>query len=118
MSYDGWIMLRVSEDDAHELEDVGNYTSNVSPMWTHALTEAMGGTRTPLSATEGWSCERAAPVLAQALAVMERDADALRALEPSNGWGDYAGALKYLGRVSALCDRFSKVDGAYLHWWV
>jgi hypothetical protein len=117
VSYDGWIMLRIAEDDAHELEEIGNYTSNVSPMWTLALTEVMGE-RTRLSDTEGWSCERAAPILAKALAVMERDIDALRALEPSNGWGDYEGAAKYLGRVSALCERFSSVPGTYLHWWV
>jgi hypothetical protein len=117
MSYDGWIMLRVSEDDVHELEEIGNYTSNVSPMWTLALTEAVGE-RTRLSDTEGWSCERAAPVLARAVAVMGRDWEALRALEPSNGWGDYEGALKYLGRASTLCERFAQVEGTYLHWWV
>lgn len=120
MSYDGWIVLQLADDDAHELAELGNYTSNVSGMWAHALTEAMPPGTPPLrlSDTEGWTCAAAAPILARAVEVMERDEAALRAFEPANGWGDYEGALKYLGRVARQCQRFAGVAGASLHWWV
>lgn len=116
VSYDAWIALRVpGEDpaDAPTVLDLGNYTSNVSPMFRHALTAAMGR-RTVLGDLDGWRCGVLRPLLSVAVFAMVRDREQLLPLEPSNGWGDYAGALAYLRGIAEGCARFADVDGAVL----
>lgn len=144
MSYDGYIVLRVQPEgyqpdgDAWELlpsqleetclAEVGNYTSNVSGMWARAL-EATAGDAAPrrardeavsLSATDGWTCERAAPVLIAAAGWMRGHRAELVDLNPENGWGNYDGALDYLERAAALCRQLATVRSdhgqSYLRW--
>lgn len=118
MSYAGWIKLPLpGQDKSHVLTELGDYTSNVSPMWRWCLSVV---TESPLqlSDTQDWTCEQAAPVLEKAVAVMEAERPRLEAMNPENGWGDYDGALKYLRNVAEAARSFAGLPGAYLDWWV
>lgn len=105
MSYDTSILL--GEDDA---EEIGNYTSNVWPMFHRALPgpyegggryDGTGATdpRGGLPGLSGLTCAAALPLLDAALQEMHAREAEMRALEPSNGWGSYSGAVEYLRRI-------------------
>ncbi len=99
MSYD--IDLEIDtggpEDTWPIAVEIGNYTSNVSPMWRTAL----GGKS--LREFHHASCSEAAGPLAEAVARMEADPAAYEEMNPSNGWGDYEGALAYLRALAEAC---------------
>lgn len=121
--------LVIDTGAGHEAEAfcVGNYTSNVSPMWTHALGvpdrpcfNEDGSPRMASRLVDGeWErfhlhdhglrvlhgapCSEAAGVVARAVERMEADPDFYRQWEPENGWGDYEGALAYLRRLRDGC---------------
>lgn len=111
MSYD--ISLRLSIDtggpEPHDLElvDVGNYTSNVARMWSDAL----GHRLADFHDRTGGDCLDA---LNAAVDKLTADPARYRAMEPSNGWGDYDGALAYLTRLRDACAAHPK---ATIHIW-
>lgn len=76
--------------------DIGNYTSNVSPMWTHALGYELADLKDRLAAD-------ALPDLQRAVAAMEADPDKYEAMGPTNGWGGYEGAHRYLRDLRDAC---------------
>lgn len=98
MSYDGWI-AKPGVDDG-ELADLGNYTSNVSGMWAEAL-------GMQLRDTDGMDVATAAPILRAGVDAMKADPDGYRLRYPTNGWGDYDGALRYLERTATACEDFA-----------
>lgn len=117
MSYDGGIQM--PDPDSGELTylvSFDNYTSNVSPMWRAAM-HAVTGEEMRLQDTAGWTAERAYPVLVQAAQWMREHAAQLEAMNPANGWGDYAGALRYMEHVAEHCRMNRQIPGAVLHWW-
>lgn len=105
MSYDVTFVADVGADEAACLEDGWrNYTSNVSPMWY----EALGGITlgdlidaTPVAAD-------LEPKIREAIAIMSEAPYHFRAMNPSNGWGDYDGALDYLKWIAERCARWPK----------
>jgi len=105
VSYD--ISLHATVDlggpEPHEFcaTDIGNYTSNVSGMWTEALGHRLGDLK---DKTAG-DCIDA---LKQAVDAMEADPAKYRAMNPANGWGDYEGALDYLRRLWVACASYPK----------
>lgn len=104
MSYDIWLVIDTGapEDDWPEVVEIGNYTSNVFPMWVKAL----GGVS--LSEFHNAPCSEAAGPLAEAVKRMEADPAAYQAMNPPNGWGDYEGALTYLRRLAEACAKHPK----------
>lgn len=104
MSYDVYLMIDTGapEDEWPTAIEIGNYTSNVSGMWRKAL----GGIS--LREFHHVNAAEAAPKLAAAVTEMEADPDAYREMEPSNGWGDYEGALAYLRRLAEACAKHPK----------
>jgi hypothetical protein len=145
MSYDGYIYLRVAEptpvpDGVHPWEvvddsevllyEIGNYTRNVSGMWSAALEATSADVEdvprrerdgyVTLSATDGWTCAKAAPTLRAAAAWLAAHREEMLPLNPGNGWGRYEGALDYLQRAADACTRLATVRSdhgrAYLHW--
>ena len=79
-----------------------NYTHNVCPMWElagvwEALYESDGQQAAELISTleKGYEAMRASPA-------------AYCALNPSNRWGDYSGALKFLQAFTDACKKFPK----------
>lgn len=87
MSYDIHLEMTV---------DIGNYTSNVAPMWTKALGYRLADLHTK-------TADDALDDLRRAVQHMQDHPDVYRALEPSNGWGSYDGALDYLRRLLDAC---------------
>lgn len=84
-----------------ELAEVGNYTSNVFPMWC----EALGHSLADLAEKNAGA---SLPALQRAVADMEADPARYQAMNPANGWGDYDGALDYLRRLRDACAEHPK----------
>jgi len=99
MSYAIYLTTTDALGNDHDLYEVGNYTSNVAPMWTDALGESLRHLKD----------RKAADVLTQleqAIHKMQTNPDHYRAMNPKNGWGDYEGALAYLQRLHEGCRRW------------
>lgn len=100
MSYDISLYVTVDVGGPEPVEycpaSIGNYTSNVAPMWTEALGHSLSDLA---DANAGDSL----PALQQAVAAMEADPDKYRAMNPGNGWGNYEGALDYLRDLRDAC---------------
>ncbi|MEU6397849.1 hypothetical protein ABZ867_12815 [Streptomyces cinnamoneus] len=100
MSYDISLHLTVDTGGPEPLEvcvaDIGDYTSNVARMWTDAL-----GHR--LSDLADQNAGDSHPALVAAVDKLLADPDHYRAMEPSNGWGDYEGAVAYLAALRDAC---------------
>jgi len=76
--------------------DVGNYTYNVSSMYYEALGMM-------LSDLNGKYAYDIIPIIAKGLADMANNPDKYKAMNPANGWGNYDGALNYLGKLLNEC---------------
>lgn len=102
MSYDIWLEIDTGSGEPVTAVEIGNYTSNVFPMWVDALNG------TSLREYRGAPCSEAAGPLADGVKRMEADPDHYRAMNPKNGWGDYQGALDYLRRLAEACAQHPK----------
>ena len=76
--------------------DVGDYTSNVSPMWMKAL-------GFPLAELDGRTACHVVGTVLQAVWRMYDNSAEYEALAPANGWGDVDGAREYLRRLAEAC---------------
>ena len=74
-------------------EESFNYTYNVSPMWYKAKPDK--GIRTHYEMTGRDAVEP----LTDIYCYMIDNYDDLVKLDPSNGWGDYEGALQFVGEL-------------------
>src|SRR5690349_20658005 len=114
MSYDAWIFIDTGGAEPAQVEDLGNYTCNVGPMFRLAMpgpyhgggryngtgeSEGCGG----LPGVSGLRCEVAAEILGKGLAYMRAHAGELRALNPENGWGGYDGVVGFLEQIHGAC---------------
>lgn len=114
----------------------GNYTSNVSGMWTRCLSAAAAGTewwrwvgdddvrlreryehmrdrpvdtsRLTLRDLEGKTGEELAPLMARAVEWGIEHLAELHESDPSNGWGDADGAVTFLWDIQRMCERHPK----------
>lgn len=102
MSYNAYLMIDTGAPDPQCAVEIGDYTSNVSPMWRDALAGR------PLREFHDAPCSEAAGPLADAVQRMEADPGKYREMNPPNGWGDYEGALRYLRRLAEACAKHSK----------
>ncbi|MEV7014073.1 hypothetical protein [Streptosporangium sp. NPDC051022] len=104
MSYDIWLEIDTGapEDELPMVVEIGNYTSNVWPMWM----EALNGVR--LAEFHRAPCSEAAGPLAEAVTRMEATPAIYQAMNPENGWGNYEGALAYLRRLAEACAKHPK----------
>lgn len=100
MSYDVSLYIDVDtggpEPHRYYPADIGNYTSNVSGMWTKAL----GYRLADLNERTAGDCTAD---LQRAVSNMETNRAEYEAMNPPNGWGDYAGALEYLRELYYAC---------------
>jgi len=99
MSYD--ISVMVSEDGKKwkEAYEVGNMTYNVCPMYVKAL-DINGSFGDWI---QSQPCLYLQSKIHKALVYMAENKEDLIKLNPSNGWGDYYGAYKYLGEIHSAC---------------
>lgn len=102
MSYDGYI-----EWHGRDIAELGNYTSNVAPMWRAAL-----GFR--LQDTSGWDVRLAEFVFDHAAQVMLANREEFEAMNPENGWGNFDGAVRYLLNAADTCYPYR--DDAVVRW--
>jgi hypothetical protein len=96
MSYDIWLEIDTGEAEPYVVDEPGNCTSNVSPMWKDALGRSLGD-------YHGAPCSEACGPLARGVERMEAEPDRYRKMNPENGWGDYEGALDFLRRLLRAC---------------
>lgn len=103
MSYDTWMTIDTGGPEPVIVEEIGNMTSNVSPMWTKAL-------GFPLADMESWTGKEVLPHVERALANISNPETRheYEAMNPENGWGDVAGAAKYLTKIRDACKMHPK----------
>jgi hypothetical protein len=95
-------LTKTLDGETHTVFELGNYTSNVAPMWGKALQAASGPEW--LSDLNGRVVdEDLVATLYAARNHMQNCADEYRAMNPENGWGNYEGALEYLERLLLGC---------------
>ena len=82
--------------------EVGNYTHNVQPMWRKAL-KAASGSDYGLCDLNGTRASESIPVLEKAVKHMRENKEEYLPLNPTNGWGNYEGALQYLETLLECC---------------
>lgn len=98
MSWDFYMVADLSSSELLTvLDDVG-CTYNLSPMYQAAM--GGDGIRELLDGKTGAEC---LAVLEPAIAAMEGDPAKYKALNPSNGWGDYEGAVNVLRDLRTWC---------------
>jgi hypothetical protein len=102
MSWDASMVVDTGGEYPAEVQDLGNYTWNVSEMFYAAF--GADGLRT----IEGKSGKDAVPIVRSAIAFMQDNGAAMRALNPKNGWGDYEGAIEFLKTILDGCLRHPK----------
>jgi len=102
MSYSIYL---IDPADACNQYDVGNYTSNVSPMWSHALAQS-GATARLLSDLDNTLAKEVGPILSQAICHMAVHPEQYEHMEPDNGWGSFDGALLFLVRFHKRCRQY------------
>lgn len=118
MSYDIWLTGKLGGEREVHIEEPGNITYNLDPMFALALDGdpqlgVQGGAdvvfhrKNPaLKRFIGKRAAEAVVALLAALEKMEREPDRFRVLNPENGWGDYEGAVDYIRRFYVACQRY------------
>ena len=100
MSYDVYFTAEVGGDpDERPDFDNRNYTSNVSRMWY----EALGGITLGDLIETTPVAKDLEPRIREGIACMAEAPEHFRTMEPSNGWGDYEGAVEYLRWIADRC---------------
>ena len=87
--------------------DDWNYTHNVNPMWRQLFGMTLG------DLLAGKRAGDTLLALQVGAAVMERDIERYRAMNPPNGWGDADTALVSLQRLVLWCEQHPNAK-----WWV
>lgn len=89
------------DDEDYQGHEVDNYTWNVGPMYREAIPEWNG-----FNEWHGLRCEDVADRLLQGIIAMRQNPEKYRKLNPSNGWGNYEGALEFLEKIEATCRKW------------
>lgn len=95
MSYDIWATVEPAPDRFSTYLDLGNMTSNVSPMWRKASPTLDG-----LAGIHGKKGAEISEALAVGLRFMFWNRRKLERIAPSNGWGNFPGAFRYYARIA------------------
>jgi len=82
-----------------EVADCGNMTWNVSPMYYEAFDKTENGLRV----IDGMIAKNALILLTNAILSMTNNPEKYQAMNPTNKWGDYESALKYLETIRDAC---------------
>lgn len=102
MSWDFGMEIDAGGLEPHSLHYDANYTYNVAPMFL----EAMGGDG--IRQLDGLIGEECLPLLGKAIADMVENPGKYKAMNPSNGWGDFDGALELLQTLVKWCNEAPK----------
>jgi hypothetical protein len=99
MSYDVDLVIKNALGENFTVVEVGNYTTNVAPMWKKALGY-------PLRDLHKRRAGDVVDEIAAAVAVMVCEPEQFREMNPDNGCGDNVGAMQYLVRLYEGCRRW------------
>lgn len=97
MSYDIWATVEPAPNRFVTGLDLGNYTSNVAPMWRLACPGLDG-----LAGIDGKTGAEISYTLMKGLRFMYRHRRDLAKLNPNNGWGSFPGAFRYFAGVAKV----------------
>ncbi len=103
MSYDISMWIDTGGPEPAYVCEIGNYTSNVSGMWWKALGYGLGDINGKTGAEVKDDIIRAIDNIQNPETRHE-----YRGMNPENGWGDVAGAQKYLQEVLKGCEMHPK----------
>ena len=81
-----------------------NYTYNVSPMFFDAFPSTPEDRTGGIRQLDGLTGRECSELLRVAIEAMAGDPEKYRAMNPSNGWGDYDSALVMLRQMAAACE--------------
>ena len=96
MSY--WVSLCINTGKENkEVVDIGNMTSNIAPMYYDAFGKDW-------KFINNQKCKDIIGFIEEAYLKMENNPDKYKAMNPSNGWGNYEGALEYLKSILKECE--------------
>lgn len=95
MSYDIWMTVEPAPDRFSTYLDLGNMTSNVSPMWRAACPELDG-----LGDIHGKKGAEVSEQLSAGLLKMYRLRREMEKMNPPNGWGNFPAAFRYFAAVT------------------
>lgn len=103
MSYNAYMVIDTGSDEPACVADIGNMTSNVSPMWTKAL----GFQLRDLDGKTGYEC---ISPLEHAVSHIRHpeNTKAYKEMNPPNGWGNHESAAGYLEAILAACRQHPK----------
>lgn len=90
-----WDVSIVDRDDT-EIQYVGNYTYNVSPMYLKAMGVTLGD-------FHGKPAHEVLGVLRRGIDNMQENPEEYQVLNPTNGWGKYEGAITFLNKIYKSC---------------
>ena len=76
-----------------------NITFNLAKMYYKAIDKDLG-----LEKLKGMTCEKALPIINQAIKDMIDKKDEYKELNPSNGWGTYEGLLECFREMRNVCE--------------
>ncbi len=105
MSYTVYARVSTGAGDYALAFDAGNYTSNCAAMWAAAISGTFDKPQTRLAHLDGRLCSEATPILERAMLHMWDPANLAQyeAMNPSNNWGNFATARKYLLAITEGC---------------
>ncbi|MBR0693657.1 hypothetical protein [Bradyrhizobium lablabi] len=103
MGYDIYLKIDTGGYEPATVCEIGNMTSNLSPMWRRAL-------GCSLSHLDLVFCSEAVKILEPAVAHISDPANAreYEAMNPANGWGNHEAATRYLSDLLAGCKEHPK----------
>ncbi len=109
MGYAVGMEIYVGGEEPAEVAESVSMTSNVACMWRHAMPDTNG-----VAGLDGMKGCDALPHLLNGIARMKSKPDAYLPMEPPNGWGSYAGAVRFL---CSLRDMATKAPLATFRVW-
>lgn len=95
MSYDIWATVEPAPNRFSTHLDLGNMTSNVSPMWRTACPSLDG-----LAGIHERKGSEISAALGAGLRFMYHQRRKLEELNPENGWGNFPAAFRYFAGVT------------------
>jgi len=101
VSYDVHLEIDTGGEHPAYVTENQSPTYNLGPMFC----EALGA---PLRSLDGKLASEALPIVSAALVAMAADPAKFKALNPSNGWGDFDGAINFLRWLQSECSAHPK----------
>lgn len=113
MSYDLWLEIDTGGEFNARVFDIGSITWNVGPMFAVSfravgIEEMIDPDRFGIHALRGRIAGELLPKLEAAVQWLKNHREEMEKLNPSNGWGNYEDALRYVETMVEGCSEHPK----------